>query len=57
MNEPDWGKRTAIIGLKIALLQVELMVETSRANKIQLYDTIYSLNREIVEIERGEADE
>ena len=54
MSTSDWAKRTAIIGLKIALLQAEMMVETSKANKIQLYDMIFSLNREIVELERGE---
>lgn len=54
MSTSDWGKRAAIIWLKIALLQAEMMVETSRANKTQLYDTIYSLYREIERIERGE---
>ena len=54
MNDPDWAKRTAIIGLKIALLQAEMMVERSRADKTQLYDTIYSLYIEIERIERGE---
>ena len=32
MSDPAWAKRTAIIGLKIALLQAEMMVETSKAS-------------------------
>ena len=54
---PKWAKRSAILGLKIALLQAEMMVEMESQSgtggrEKERYAAIDNLAEEIAEIEQ-----
>jgi hypothetical protein len=53
---PKWAKKSAILGLKIAILQAEMLAEMESAagsgNRSQRYAEINNLAEEIAEIEQ-----
>lgn len=53
---PKWAKRSAILGLKVALLQAEMLAEMESeigtGRKAERYAAINNLAEEIAEIEQ-----